>query len=108
MVYLGENWTETDLGARASAPCPCSEFAESLAGRQYRKCEGTYSQKASWSDFVDMSECTALNDERTTGLLCQLAQVRTCIPVYTLYQYFEQDSTLLHDCTNSTDINFVI
>ena len=74
--YQGANWTETDLGASASAFCPCGEFAGSLVGRQYRKYEGTYSQKARWSDMVDDSECTALDDEQTTGLLCQLAQVR--------------------------------
>ena len=73
-------WPETDLGSRASAPCPCSEFAGSLAGRQYRLCEGTYSQKARWSDEVDVRECTALNDVRTTGLLCQIAQVRSSHP----------------------------
>ena len=75
-VDNGGNWPETDLGSRASAPCLCSEFAGSLAGRQYRRCEGTYSQKARWSNVVDVSECAALNDRRT-GLLCKIAHVRS-------------------------------
>ena len=93
VVYQGKNWPETDLSASASASCPCSEYAGSLAGRQYRKCEGTYSQKARWSNMVDVSECTALNDERTTGLLCQLAQVRRTYP-YSTYLSESCTSTL--------------
>ena len=70
------SWPETDLGSKPSAACPCSEFAGSLAGRQYRLCGGAYSQKARWSDDVDVRECTAINDVKTTGRLCQIAQVR--------------------------------
>ena len=74
--FGGREWPETNLGSSASVPCPCSEFAGSLAGRILRFCGGTFSQRARWSDLLDDSQCTALNSEQT-GLLCQAAQVRT-------------------------------
>ena len=64
-------WPETNLGDTASVPCPCAEFASSLAGRAYRYCSGTFSQGAHW-DMLDISKCEALN-KNTTKRLCQAA-----------------------------------
>ena len=68
------DWPETNLGNTASAPCPCSEFAGSLAGRAYRYCGGTSSQGARWERKIDISSCEALNLE-ITGRLCEAAKV---------------------------------
>ena len=61
-------------------PCPCTEFAGSLAGRAHRYCGGTFSQGAEWEAF-DVTKCEALNDN-TTRRLCEaallLATVLTC------------------------------
>ena len=64
-------WPETNLGDTVIVPCPCAEFAGSLAGRAYRYCSGTFSQGAHWEAF-DISECEALN-ENTTRRLCEAA-----------------------------------
>ncbi len=66
-------WPETNLGDTASVPCPCAEFAGSLAGRAYRYCSGTFSLGADWEDF-DLSECEALN-ENATRRLCEAARL---------------------------------
>ena len=60
-------WPETSLGDTASVPCPCAEFAGSLAGRAYRYCGGTFSQGAYWEEF-DISRCEALNSMITRRL----------------------------------------
>ena len=64
-------WPETSLGDTASVPCPCAEFAGSLAGRAYRYCGGTFSQGAHWEEF-DISRCEALSS-MTTRRLCVAA-----------------------------------
>ena len=63
-------WPETNLGDTASVPCPCAEFAGSLAGRAYHYCGGTFSHGAHW-EALDISHC-ALN-ENTTRRLCKAA-----------------------------------
>ena len=64
-------WPETNLRDTASVPCPCAEFAGSLAGRAYRYCSGTFSQGADW-EAVDDSRCEALQS-MTTRRLCAAA-----------------------------------
>ena len=64
-------WPETNLGDTASVPCPCAEFAGSLAGRAYRYCSGTFSQGADW-EAVDDSRCEA-RQSMTTRRLCAAA-----------------------------------
>ena len=73
---MGVDWPETNLGVRVDIPCPCTEFAGSLAGRAFRYCSGTYSQGARWEFSADISDCSALNSE-TTRRLCDAARVRT-------------------------------
>ena len=73
-TFEGIKWPETNLGSSASVPCSCSEFAGSLAGKIFRLCNGTYSQRARWSVRLDKSQCTALSSQQT-GLLCEAAQV---------------------------------
>ena len=73
-TFEGIEWPETNLGSSAAVPCPCSEFAGSLAGEIFRFCEGTYSQRARWSDHVNDSQCTAFSSQQTR-LLCEAAQV---------------------------------
>ena len=70
-------WLETNLGDTASVPCPCAEFAGSLAGRAYRYCSGTFSQGAHWDEF-DVSRCEALNS-MTTRRLCVAALLLTLV-----------------------------
>ena len=71
------DWPETNLGITVSVPCPCAEFAGSLAGRAFRHCGGTYSQGARWEDF-DVGNCNILKSE-TTLHLCKAAKVlRDC------------------------------
>ena len=65
-------WPETNLGDTASVPCPCAEFAGSLAGRAYRYCSGTFSQGADW-EAVDDSRCEA-RQSMTTRRLCAATQ----------------------------------
>ena len=70
-ITMEIEWPETNLGDTASVPCPCAEFAGSLAGRAYRYCSGTFSQGAHWEAF-DISGCEALNS-MTTRRLCVAA-----------------------------------
>ena len=70
-ITIKIEWPETNLGDTASVPCPCAEFAGSLAGRAYRYCSGTFSQGALWEAF-DISRCEALNS-MTTRRLCAAA-----------------------------------
>ena len=72
---MGVDWPETNLGVTVNVPCPCTEFAGSLAGRAFRYCGGTYSQGARWEASADISDCSALNSE-TTRRLCEAARVR--------------------------------
>ena len=66
-VIIEIEWPETNLGDTVSVPCPCAEFAGSLAGRAYRYCSGTFSQGAHWEDF-DVSLCEALSSAITKRL----------------------------------------
>ena len=70
-VTIAIEWPETNLGDTASVPCPCVEFAGSLAGRAYRYCSGTFSQGAYWEEF-DVNLCEALSSA-TTKRLCAAA-----------------------------------
>ncbi len=72
-------WPETSLGDTVSVPCPCAEFAGSLAGRAYQYCSGTFSQGAHWEDY-DISECEALNSQ-TTRRLCVAALLLAQVPI---------------------------
>ena len=68
------HWPETNLGNRASAPCPCAEFAGSLAGRAFRYCGGTYSQGVKWEENVNTSGCNVLNSPEIKRL-CEAAEL---------------------------------
>ena len=73
-------------------PCPCAEFAGSLAGRAYRYCSGTFSQGAHWEEF-DISRCEALNSMITRRLCVAallLAQVSLLYSVLILTANHEQ------------------
>ena len=70
-ITMEIEWPETNLGNTANVPCPCAEFAGSLAGRAYHYCSGTFSQGAHWETF-DVSRCEALNSI-TTRRLCVAA-----------------------------------
>ena len=74
-TFMGVNWPETNLDVTADVPCPCTEFAGSLAGRAFRYCRGTYSHGAKWEASADISDCSALNSENTRRL-CEAARVR--------------------------------
>lgn len=73
-------WPETNLGDTASVPCPCAEFAGSLAGRAYRFCNGTFSQGAHWEE-PSTGDCEALNSN-TTRELCRAALLLNEVAVY--------------------------
>ena len=73
-TFMGVDWPETNLDVTVNIPCPCTEFAGSLAGRAFRYCGGTYSQGARWEASADISDCSALNSE-TTRRLCEAARV---------------------------------
>ena len=76
--FLGNAWPETNLGANATAPCPCDGIIGSvLAGEARRYCGGTYTQGAIWSDGVDLSNC-ATSKSDITARLCDAAMVN-CI-----------------------------
>ena len=83
-ITINIEWPETNLGDMASVPCPCAEFAGSLAGRAYRYCSGTFSQGADW-EAVDDSRCEA-RQSMTTRRLCAaallLAEVATSHSVH--------------------------
>ena len=68
------DWPVTNIGINASAPCPCAEFAGSLAGRAYRYCNGTYSQGVRWEEKVYNDECDVLNSPETRRL-CDAAKL---------------------------------
>jgi hypothetical protein len=78
-ITIEIEWPETNLGDTASVPCPCAEFAGSLAGRAYRYCSGTFSQGAHWETF-DVSLCEARRSN-TTGRLCAAALLLTQVPL---------------------------
>ena len=80
-TYRDVYWPETNLGVTANVPCPCAEFAGSLAGRVVRYCGGTYSQGARWEASADISDYSALNSE-TTRRLCQAARVKKDILIW--------------------------
>lgn len=73
-VFHDINWPETTLGDTASAPCPCTEFAGSLAGRAHRYCGGTFSRGGRWEEHADIGACSVFNSD-TTKRLCEAAQV---------------------------------
>lgn len=74
-IYMDVDWPETNLDVTVNIPCPCTEFAGSLAGRASRYCGGTYSQGASWEASADISDCSALHSS-ITRRLCEAARVR--------------------------------
>ena len=79
-ITIEIEWPETNLGDTASVPCPCAEFAGSLAGRAYRYCSGTFSQGADW-EAVDDSHCEA-RKSMTTRRLCAAALLLSQVLLY--------------------------
>ena len=79
-ITIEIEWPETNLGDTASVPCPCAEFAGSLAGRAYRYCSGTFSQGAGW-EAVDYSHCEA-RKSMTTRRLCAAALLLSQVLLY--------------------------
>ena len=72
-VSIEVEWPETNLGDTVNVPCPCAEFAGSLAGRAYRFCTGTFSQGAHW-EAPDISDCEVLDPrQKSTRNLCRAA-----------------------------------
>jgi hypothetical protein len=82
-ITIEIEWPETNLGDTASVPCPCAEFAGSLAGRAYRYCSGTFSQGAHWEKFDD-SLCEALSS-MTTRRLCAAALLLAQVPLSSIH-----------------------
>ena len=85
-------WPETSLGDTTSVPCPCAEFAGSLAGRAYRYCSGTFSLGANW-EMYDTSDCEALNSMTTR---------RLCVAALLLAQVYILSSRILTQVSSSS------
>lgn len=101
-TFMGVDWPETNLGVTANVPCPCTEFAGSLAGRALRYCGGTYSRGGRWMDSADISDCSALNSE-ITRRLCDVAKVRIYLCMRkTLLMINDEHDTLNEQSGNVT------